>query len=44
MRLLKLFVFLAVAAGAGLLGYGYFGDMAAPQREITIELAPRAGG
>lgn len=44
MRILKLLIFLAVAAGVGLLGYGYLGDMSVPQREITIELAPRAGG
>jgi hypothetical protein len=44
MRTLKLLVFLVVVACVGLVGYGYFGDMTAPQREITIDLAPRGGG
>jgi hypothetical protein len=44
MQVIKILAVLVVLGAAGVLGYGYFGDMAPPQREITIELPPPGGG
>ncbi|MFN6978111.1 MAG: hypothetical protein ACK4OP_08310 [Gemmobacter sp.] len=44
MRTIKVLVALLILAVAGLAGYAYFGDMTAPEREITIEVSPPAAG
>ncbi|MFN3644080.1 MAG: hypothetical protein ACK4TB_14300 [Gemmobacter sp.] len=44
MRTIKGLAVLLVLAAAGLAGYAYFGDMTAPEREITIEVSPPAAG
>lgn len=41
-RLIRYVFYLAVLAFLGLVGFAYFGDLSAPQAEVTIIVQPDA--